>query len=740
MTNAILTNAILKAEAPEVSQLYDELFPSAAQVLWEGFQGDEPDLTDFAMVTAEIFGKAALVDLAEVQDAATEWARDTAGRLAKHLSGEQEQAVKRIVARGVQHGLSNDEVAAALVKKVGLTPAYAEAVENYRLGLIAKGESPGNARRMASQYADRLRHHRAVTIASTEVQAALNMGQQRVWEELAKQGELPVGTKRKWVVHRDDRLCKFCKGMGGKLVKVVGGEYRTKLGVFKAPPLHPSCRCSETLVAPSGRVVKVQLSVLPWHNVNTRTAIDGQGQSAPQRMLEVDGNHPSANWVSKARRTSSTSSDVRTEEGADSSRGASRSLRLRLSDLCEPGSFGTGNASGEQSSDGRQGKNGQPKEDALQARTQVHAGEHSGGQTGQWEDLATMPPVSPGGHARQEGTGEETTCRATEVGGVEKHGDPSDPGYFLLHPNSRKRRVPGVKYHTSKPDPRRSGAKRAERGSAAKQMHPITAQDKLWLSKQKIRVPPAWTDVQISDDRNARLIATGKDSKGRTQPLYSSAHTEAQAAAKFQRVEKLQQQIGKLDTALEKEAMEYPAAAVLLLLRRMGMRIGSERDTKAEKKAYGASNLQARHVTINQQSVTLSFVGKKGVVVRLNTKDPLVMDVVEAYYNETETGTDQLFGVTPEEVTKYLHYYLPDFKLKDLRTLYANGIAYSLVERQGSRKPKSATELKRMKREVVVEVAQYLGNTPAVALSSYINPAVFFPWTVENESFAKWEI
>ncbi len=50
---------------------------------------------------------------------------------------------------------------------------------------------------------------------------------------------------------------------------------------------------------------------------------------------------------------------------------------------------------------------------------------------------------------------------------------------------------------------------------------------------QKLRVPPAWTDVAINPSPNGKLQAVGRDGAGRWQYLYHEHHTKAQESWKI---------------------------------------------------------------------------------------------------------------------------------------------------------------------------------------------------------------
>lgn len=272
-------------------------------------------------------------------------------------------------------------------------------------------------------------------------------------------------------------------------------------------------------------------------------------------------------------------------------------------------------------------------------------------------------------------------------------------------------------------------------GSPFPGMRAATEQDRAaFRDKVGQAIPPAWTDVYIADDlATAKLLARGRDSKGRHQTIYSAAHTEAQAAVKFSRIRELAKHLDKLDHALERDAASNDDAAALLLIRRLGMRPGSDRDTGAAQQAHGATNLLARHVTVDGDQVGFDFTGKKGVHIRLSTSDPLIADAIAARL--ARRGPDERLFDTDENRTRaYMHSTgVPtDLLLKDLRTLHANVVALREIQaRDGT--PASKAEFRRWRKEVAEQVAAELGNTPALALASYINPTVFHRWAESEE-------
>jgi DNA topoisomerase-1 len=260
----------------------------------------------------------------------------------------------------------------------------------------------------------------------------------------------------------------------------------------------------------------------------------------------------------------------------------------------------------------------------------------------------------------------------------------------------------------------------------ANKMHPATDEE-----RKRLRIPPAWTEVYIADDPDAALVAKGKDVKGRTQSIYSAQHSANQAEKKFARIRVLAKHLPELDARLEKDAMTNDHAAALLLIRKMGMRPGSNKDTGADKEAFGATNLQAKHVRVTEAGTTIfEFTGKKGVDLKLSTNDPFVAQVIRKR-KRTRSRNQPLFDTSDAQTRAYMQSIVPgEFYLKDMRTLHANVIALEEVAKI-KRPPKTMTEFRRRRNEVADKVSAQLGNTRTMALSSYINPTVFAKWEAE---------
>lgn len=243
--------------------------------------------------------------------------------------------------------------------------------------------------------------------------------------------------------------------------------------------------------------------------------------------------------------------------------------------------------------------------------------------------------------------------------------------------------------------------------------------------RKRLAIPPAWQNVKVARDPEAPLQATGVDAKGRKQSIYSAAHHERQGAAKFARVGKLHERLPEIDKRLTQDARTDDTALAALMIRRMGLRPGSDRDTGAEKKAHGATNLKASHIEADGGKVRANFTGKKGVDLDLTLEDPELAGLLVGR-KEGKGGDDRLLDTDERKLRDYMSKVAPGVKPKDLRTYLGTRTAIDAVASMPV--PKTKQEYKKQRREVGLQVSKLLGNTPTVALASYIAPAVFGPW------------
>jgi DNA topoisomerase-1 len=257
----------------------------------------------------------------------------------------------------------------------------------------------------------------------------------------------------------------------------------------------------------------------------------------------------------------------------------------------------------------------------------------------------------------------------------------------------------------------------------------------------KVKIPPAWKDVIINPNKSQALWVRGKDVKGRRQAVYSPAYRSSQDLKKFRRIQALEKKVTQVEAKNERNRMNPDKAEnadALKLIMHTGIRPGSEKDTGAEKQAYGATTLEGRHVVHDEHgNVTeLHFTGKKGVDLHVPISDERVARMLA---NRAKAAGPQgrLFDTDSGRLLAYTHSVGGSgVKTKDFRTLLANRIAREEVSKVAEC-CKSEKELKKAQQGVAKVVAAQLGNTPAISLKSYINPHVFSEWHPDAVTYHK---
>lgn len=240
-----------------------------------------------------------------------------------------------------------------------------------------------------------------------------------------------------------------------------------------------------------------------------------------------------------------------------------------------------------------------------------------------------------------------------------------------------------------------------------------------------------WTDVHIADDPKARLVAVGRDQKGRQQSKYSAEHTEQALQQKFERNRLLNSALPGILHHTSQEIAEKgknaEEASVIRLIEHTGARVGSDSDTGASEKAYGATTLEARHVIIDGDVARLDFVGKLAKRNQYEVSDPAIVDDLKARVEGKEPSA-RVFNTTDAKTRDYLKTAAGGqaFKVHDLRTHVATRVAAKEVE--AGEPPTSPDEYWKRRDAVGQKAANQINDTLDIALGTYVNPMVFENW------------
>jgi DNA topoisomerase I len=252
-------------------------------------------------------------------------------------------------------------------------------------------------------------------------------------------------------------------------------------------------------------------------------------------------------------------------------------------------------------------------------------------------------------------------------------------------------------------------------------------------------IPPAWNDVWICPYPGGHIQATGVDAAGRKQYLYHPRWRRRRDLEKFddmvefaRRLPAMRDYVGER-LELGDFSREHVLACSVRLLELGLFRIGSE-DYAVRNETYGLATMKKRHVRLQREdALVFSYPAKHGKRQVRQVIDPVLADVVMGL-KRRRGGSDELLAY--KEGGRWLDVRSGDINVfikdatgrdasaKDFRTWNATVLA-AVGLATATWAPKTKTGRRRAITHVVKEVAYYLGNTPAVARASYIDPRVF---------------
>jgi len=252
-----------------------------------------------------------------------------------------------------------------------------------------------------------------------------------------------------------------------------------------------------------------------------------------------------------------------------------------------------------------------------------------------------------------------------------------------------------------------------------------------------LAIPPAWTDVWICTDELGHLQAVGTDAAGRRQYLYHPAWRQRRDREKFDHMlvfaralPRIRRECAKrlAHTSLDRDRV---LACAVRLLDLGFFRIGTEGYAE-QHQHYGLATIRKEHVRIEGDVVTFDYVAKSGKRRVQSVVDPAVVDIVTQLKRRRGGGRELLAykmggrwrDVKSADINEFIKEITnDDFTAKDFRTWSASVLA-AVALAVSAEAAKSKTARKRAEARAMKEVAHYLGNTPAVCRSSYVDPRV----------------
>jgi DNA topoisomerase I len=252
-----------------------------------------------------------------------------------------------------------------------------------------------------------------------------------------------------------------------------------------------------------------------------------------------------------------------------------------------------------------------------------------------------------------------------------------------------------------------------------------------------LAIPPAWTGVWICIDPLGHVQAMGTDAAGRRQYRYHDAWRARRDTLKFDRMIGFARGLPELrshvarDLRLDEMPRERALACGVRLLDQAFFRVGSEAYAK-QNGSFGLATIRKDHVTIHRDHVAFDFVAKSGKRRITEIRDPELIQPIRTMKRRTGGGRELLAyrdgtrwrDIRSTDINAYLqHLTGGEYTAKDFRTWHGTALAAVFLAVRDAERT-TVTSTRRAITGAVKDVSSYLGNTPAVARASYIDPRV----------------
>ncbi|HVE25725.1 MAG TPA: DNA topoisomerase IB [Sporichthya sp.] len=250
-------------------------------------------------------------------------------------------------------------------------------------------------------------------------------------------------------------------------------------------------------------------------------------------------------------------------------------------------------------------------------------------------------------------------------------------------------------------------------------------------------LPPAWEDVWICPEPNGHLQATGVDSAGRRQYRYHDEWRAQRDREKHERMQEFARALPRMREITTEHlgrrgfTRERVLAGAVRLLDLGFFRSGSDAYEK-ENETFGLATIRREHVSVVRGTIRFEYSAKGSKVRVQAVAEDSVRKLVRGLLRRKDDGPELLayreggtwHDVTAADINAYLREVTGgSFTAKDFRTWHATVLAAAGLA-VSTEVPDTRAAKRRAVTRVVKEVADYLGDTPAVTRRSYIDPRV----------------
>ena len=239
------------------------------------------------------------------------------------------------------------------------------------------------------------------------------------------------------------------------------------------------------------------------------------------------------------------------------------------------------------------------------------------------------------------------------------------------------------------------------------------------------------------------MVKKGKDAEGNpiyekgTKTVYTKGFMKKSQVKKYKKISKithkdivsLEEKTDKLLNAKDKNTAD--SAAVIGIILKTGLRIGSVDAEDSSTGNIGVRTLKADNVIVEGDKISFKFIGKSYQENIAEFEDPIIASYISKLKKDKQP-TDNLFECSYGQVSKVMDNINPKgIHAKDLRTYKATEYAKQLLDDKSIAPPPLPTDLKQLKivvkeklAMVFEKVSKLLNNSPTMSRNSYVHPVV----------------
>ena len=274
---------------------------------------------------------------------------------------------------------------------------------------------------------------------------------------------------------------------------------------------------------------------------------------------------------------------------------------------------------------------------------------------------------------------------------------------------------------------------------------------------RSVQIPSTYKDVCINPDKDASLLATGRDTKGNLQYRYNPSTIRSNSRDKFRRMVGLSELLPTIRASLDAggkskltsgmDSKEEAVKMAISLLSQCSFRIGNPKYLK-QNQSHGLTNLLVRHYDPKHHIIT--FKGKtnqtnvckvqneatqKYLQRRARSLKP--SDRIFSYTSRRNEG--QRSSILPVDINQVLRSH-GDITAKDFRMWTANASLLGALsahynnnnnnnnkrnKKKNAKQTRTIFEKRRIMKQSIERVATLLNHSPSVCKTNYIHPGIY---------------